>query len=96
VEGGRGRGIYSGGTKAPVGAEQPVPNIRHWHWLTLPTGAFALGTWRHRVIARPGAIVSALDTGWCHHPVPIPPWAFGTSWWHHPVPIREFWYRVVL
>jgi len=96
LEGGRGRGIYSTGTKAPVGDQQPVLNITQWHRVIVPTGAFALATWRHRVIARPGAVVRTLGTDWCHQPVPIPPLAFGTGWWHHPVPILEFWYRVVL
>ena len=71
-------------------AEQLVSNTRHRHRLKLPTGVFVVGTWRHRVMAKPGVIVRSLGTGWCHQPVPIPPSAFGTSWWHHPVPIREF------
>ena len=91
----RGRGIYSAGTKAPIGDQQPVLNISQWHRVKVPIGAFALGTWRHRIIARPGAVIRTLGTGWCHQLVPISSWAFGTSWWHHPVPILEFWYRVV-
>ena len=61
---GRGWGIYRRDSKAPVGAQQPVPNNRHRHRLKLPTGAFVVGTWRHRVMAKPGAIVRPLGTGW--------------------------------
>ena len=61
--GGRGRGIYSAGTKAPVGDQQPELNITQWHRVKVPTGAFVLGTWRHRVIARPGDVVRTLGTG---------------------------------
>ena len=85
-----GWGIYSAGTKAPVEDQQPVLNITQWHRVNVPTGAFALATWRHRVIARPSAVVRSLGTGWCHQPVPIPSSAFGTGWWHHLVPILEF------
>ena len=46
----------------PVGAQQPVPNNRHRHQLKLPTGAFVVGTWRHRVMAKPGAIIRPLGT----------------------------------
>jgi len=31
--------------------------------LKLPTGAFVVGTWWHRVMAKPGAIVCPLGTG---------------------------------
>ena len=79
---GRGWGIYRRGSKAPVGAQQPVPNKRHRHRLMLPTGAFVVGTWWHRAMAKPGAIVHPLGTGWFHQTVPIPPCAFGTGWWH--------------
>ena len=68
--GGRGWGIYRRGSKAPVGAQQPVPNNRHMHRLKLPTGAFVVGTWQHRVMAKSGAIVRPLGTGWCHQPIP--------------------------
>ena len=61
------------------GEKQLVLNITQSHWVIVPTGAFALVTWRHRVIARPGAVVRTLGTGWCHQPVPIPPSAFGTG-----------------
>ena len=84
-----GRRIYSAGTKALVGDQQPVLNITQWHRVNVPTGAFALVTWRHRVIARPSAFVRSLG----NQPVPIPPSAFGTGWWHHPVPILVFWYQ---
>ena len=47
-----------------------MPNNRLRHRLKLPTGAFVVGTWRHRVMAKPGAIVRYLGTGWCHQPVP--------------------------
>ena len=73
---GEGWGIYRRGSKAPVGAQQPVPNKRHRHRLKLPTGAFVVGTWRHRVMAKSGAIVRPLGTGWCHQPVPIPSFSF--------------------
>ena len=96
LRGGRDWGIYRRGSKAPVGAQQPVPNTRHRHRLKLPTGSFVMGTWRHRVMAKPGAIVRPLGTGWCHQPVPIPPCSFGTGWWPEPVPILGFWYRVML
>jgi hypothetical protein len=79
---GRGRGIYSGGTKAPIGALQPVPNTKHGHRFMLLTGAFVMGTWRHRVMTKSGAIVRSLSTGWFHQPVPIPFCTFGTGWWH--------------
>ena len=79
-EEGRGRSIYSGGTKTPVGAEQPVPNTMHQHRLKLPTGAFVMGTWRHRGMPKFGAIVRSLGIGWCHQPVSIP---------------LFFWYRLV-
>ena len=79
---GRGWGIYRRGSKAPVGAQQPVANTRHRHRLKLPIGAFVMGTWRHWVMAKPGAIVRSLGTGWCHQPVSIPPCSFGTGWWH--------------
>jgi len=62
LERGRERRIYSAGTKAPVGDQQPVLNIMQWHRVNVPTGAFALATWRHRVIARPGAVVRTLGT----------------------------------
>ena len=94
--GGPGRRRGDGGAAARSGgggedeAEQLVSNTRHRHRLKLPTGAFVMGTWQHRVIARPGAIVRTLGTGWCHQPVATPPCSFGTSWWHHPVPIHEF------
>ena len=80
--GGSGWGIYRHGPKVPVGAQQPVPNTRHRHRLKLPTGSFVMGTWRHRVMAKPGAIVHSLGTGWCHQPLHIPPCSFGTGWWH--------------
>ena len=79
---GRGWGIYMRGSKAPVGAQQPVPNKRHRHRLMLLTGAFVVGTWRHRAMAKSGDIVHPLGTGWFHQPVPNPPCAFGTGWWH--------------
>ena len=73
--------IYSDGTNAPVGAEQPVPNIRHRHRLKLPTDAFALGTWvapSHRKI-------------WCHcqrirHRLVPPSGAYSSL---------GFWYQLV-
>ena len=37
--GGMGRGIYSAGTKAPVGDQQPVLNITQWHRVIIPTGS---------------------------------------------------------
>jgi hypothetical protein len=85
--GGPGRRRGQGGAAARSGgggedeAEQPVSNTKHRHRLKLPIGAFVMGTWRHRVIARPGAIVCTLGTGWCHQPVPIPPCSFGTGWY---------------
>ena len=63
LEGGGVGGIYRRGSKAPVGAQQPVPNNRHKHRLKLPTGAFVVGTWLHWVMAKPGAIVRPLGTG---------------------------------
>ena len=84
--GGRGWGIYRRGPKAPVGAQQPVPNNRHMHRLKLQTGAFVVGTWRHRVMAKPGAIVRSLGTGWCHQPVAKEQGGIGTGWLHQPVP----------
>ena len=93
---GEGRGIYSWGTKAPVGAEQPVPNTMHRHRLKLPTGAFVMGTWvapghrkirchcqriRHRLVPPSGA------------------YSFLGFWYRLVAPsgaYREFWYRVVL
>jgi len=46
-----GRGIYSGRTKAPVGALQPVLKVIDQHQLNLPTGAYVQGQHWHRVMA---------------------------------------------
>ena len=82
--GGRGWGIYRHGPNAPVGAQQPVPNNRLRHRLKLPTGAFVVGTWRHRVMAKPGAIVRSLGTGGATNRCLY--WGFGTGWCFNPVP----------
>ena len=56
MEGGRERGIYSGGTKAPVGGDQPVPKVIDQYRLDLPIGAYVQGQHWHRVVPPPGAI----------------------------------------
>jgi len=62
--GGGGEGaIYRHGPKAPVGANDPVQNLAHQHWVILPTGALRQSTGRHRVVASPGAFTCTIGTG---------------------------------
>ena len=81
LEAGRGRDIYSRGTKAPVGAQQPVQKVKVQHRLKLPTGSFVQGMHWHRVIASPGANVCSKGTGSCHYPVSLMHGPIGTGSW---------------
>ena len=88
-------GIYRWGPKAPVGANDPVQNVAHRHRVIEPTGAFAVGTRRHRVVAWPGANDCKMGTGQCHKPVPLSPFPFGPGLWHDTVPMLKHWNRVM-
>ena len=55
--------IYRHRPKAPVGANDPVPNLAHGHRVILPTGAFRRRNVRHRVVASPGAFSCTIGTG---------------------------------
>ena len=60
----RGRGaIYRHGIKAPVGANDPVPNLAHGHRVILPIGAYRRRNVRHWVVALPGAFSCTIGTG---------------------------------
>jgi len=65
---GGGLGVFIGEDQrhrlAPVRFNEPVQNVAHRHRVIGPTGAFAVGTRRHQVVAGPGANAS------CHDPVP--------------------------
>ena len=77
--GGRGWGIYSRGTKAPVGAQQPMLKVKVQHRLKVPTGAFVQGMHWHWVIDSPGANVNSKGTGSCHYPVSLMHGPIGTG-----------------
>ena len=92
---GRGRGIYSRCTKAPVGSQQPVQNVKDQHRLKVPTGAFVQGMHWDRVIPSPGANVYSKGTGSFHHLVPLMHGPFSTGSWYQPVPLFVYWHRFV-
>ena len=85
MEEGRRRGIYSRGTKAPVGAQQPMLKVKVQYQLKVPTGAFVQGMHWDRVIPSPGANVYSKGTVPCHYPVSLMHGPIGTGSWFQPV-----------